>query len=214
MTSSINAPIIQSASPIILIIGSFFYLKERPKKKIITGTLISFLGVLMIVLMPLFYFGWDGSVGGNLYLVFAAIFSVTHALLLKKILPKYNFLSICFWSFVFGSIPLIPLVNTEFIQYNWISALTMPVILGLLFSIFFATLIAHTFSTFGIKYINASEIGIFSYVDPIAAILVAMPLLGEKITNPYLFGSFLVFLGIFIAEERIHYHPLNKLFKK
>jgi len=214
ITSSINAPIIQSASPIILIIGSFFYLKERPKRKIILGTLTSFIGVLVIVLLPLFAKGWDGSVSGNLFIVFATIFSVIHSLLLKKILPNYRFLTITFWSFIFGSIPLIPLVNSEFIQYNWINNLTLPIILGLSFSIIFATLIAHTLFTFGIKHINASEVGIFSYVDPIATILVAVPLLGEQITNPYLIGTFLVFLGIFIAEERIHYHPIHKLFNK
>jgi drug/metabolite transporter (DMT)-like permease len=197
MTSSINAPIIQSASPIILIIGSFFFLKERAKRKTIFGTLISFIGVLIIVLMPLFAKGWDGSVSGNLFIVFATIFSVIHVLLLKKILPNYRFLTIAFWTFIIGSLPLVPFVNTEFLQYNWIANLTTPIILGLIFSI---------------KYINASEEGIFTYVDPVATILVAVPLLGEKITPPYLLGAFLVFLGIFIAEGRLHYHPIHKLF--
>jgi histidyl-tRNA synthetase len=41
-----------SAGPVILIIGSFFYLKEKLKKKVVAGTTISLLGVLVIVLMP------------------------------------------------------------------------------------------------------------------------------------------------------------------
>jgi drug/metabolite transporter (DMT)-like permease len=214
ITSSLNAPIIQSASPIVLIISSFFYLKEIPKKKLVLGTIISFIGVLLIVILPLLVSKWDSSVSGNLFLVFATIFSVIHVLLLKKILPSYSFVTITFWSFIIGSLPLIPLVNTELIQYNWSNHFSLPVILALLFSIIFATLIAHSLSTFGIKYIAASEVGIFSYVDPLATIIVAALLLNEIISPLYVVASILVFGGIFIAEGRIHYHPFHRLFRK
>lgn len=211
LSSSINAPIILSASPIILIIGSFFYLKEKLRTKVVFGTLISFLGVLTIVLMPVFKQGLDGTVTGNLFLVFAAFFSVIHALLLKKILPKYSSLAIAFWSFVIGSIPTLPFVMSEFNQVNWIENVNQQAILGLVFSVILATVIAHSFFSFGIKYIKASEVGIFSYIDPIATAIVAYYLLHEHITVPYLIGAFLVFIGIFIAQGRIHYHPIHKL---
>ncbi|MBI3984566.1 MAG: DMT family transporter [Candidatus Levybacteria bacterium] len=211
LSSSINAPIILSASPIFLIIGGFFYLKEKLKTKVVLGTLVSFLGVMTIVLLPVLKEGLDGSITGNLFLVFATFFSVIHALLLKKILPKYNPMSIAFWSFIIGSLPMIPFFMTDLNQTQWISKLNNEIILGLLFSVVVATVIAHSLFTFGIKYIKASEIGIFSYIDPVATIVVAYYLLHEHITVPYLIGAFLVFVGIFIAQGRIHYHPLHKL---
>ncbi|MBU3979441.1 DMT family transporter, partial [Patescibacteria group bacterium] len=64
------------------------------------------------------------------------------------------------------------------------------------------------------KYISASEVAVFSYTDPIIAIVIAKPLLGETITNTFLIGSLLVFFGIFISENRIHYHPIHLLFKQ
>ncbi|PIR79931.1 MAG: hypothetical protein COU25_02755 [Candidatus Levybacteria bacterium CG10_big_fil_rev_8_21_14_0_10_35_13] len=212
-SSSINAPIILSASPIVLIIGGFFYLKEKLRKKVIFGTLISFLGVLTIVLMPAFKQGLDGTVTGNLFLVFAMFFSVIHALLLKKIISKYNFLTIAFWTFIIGSAPIIPFVITEFNETNWIANLNQQVILGIGFAVILATVIAHSIYIFGFKYIKASEIGIFSYIDPIATVVVAYYLLHEYITIPYLIGAFLVFTGIFIAEKRIHYHPFHRLLR-
>jgi len=211
LTSSINAPIILSAGPIFLIIGSFFYLKERLKQKVIAGTFVSLIGVLTIVLMPLFQKGIDGGILGNIFLVLAAIGSVIHALLLKKILVKYKPLTIAFWQFLLGSIPLIPLYFIELNQTNWINNLNFNVIFGILFGAVLATAIAHSIYAYGIKYIKASEVGIFSYVDPLSTILVAVPLLGEIITLPYLIGAALVFFGIFVAEGRIHYHPLHKL---
>lgn len=211
LSSSINAPIILSAGPIVLIIGSFFYLKEKLKRKVVGGTLISLLGVLLIVLLPVFKEGLDGSLLGNIFLVGAAIGSVIHALLLKKILPKYKALTIAFWSFLIGSLPLLPFYFIELNQTHWTSNINLQIIVGVFFGAVLATAVAHSIYAYGMKFIKASEVGIFAYVDPIATVIVAIPLLGEKITAPYLIGALFVFLGIFIAEGRIHYHPLHKL---
>lgn len=53
--------------------------------------------------------------------------------------------------------------------------------------------------------------GIFLYIDPLATVLVAMPLLGEFPGPLYILGAILVFMGIYIAEGRIHWHPIHLL---
>jgi drug/metabolite transporter (DMT)-like permease len=64
---------------------------------------------------------------------------------------------------------------------------------------------------YGVRYIRTSEVGIFGYIDPIATVLIAYPLLGEGITISFILGALFVFLGIYLAEGRIHYHPLHLL---
>lgn len=211
LSTSINAPIILSAGPIVLIIGSFFYLKERLKRKVVLGTFVSLIGVLTIVLLPVFKDGLDGSLLGNIFLVGAAIGSVIHALLLKKILPKYKALTIAFWQFLIGSLPLLPFFFIELNQTHWTQDINMKVLIGIFFGAVLATAVAHSMFAYGMKFIKASEVGIFTYVDPIATIIIAIPLLHEEITPLYLLGSLFVFLGIFVAEGRIHYHPFHKL---
>jgi drug/metabolite transporter (DMT)-like permease len=212
LSDSINAPIILSTGPIILLIGSFIFLKEKLRLKKVAGTLVSLTGVLLIVLMPLLEKGMDGNVLGNIYFVIAAVGGVTHVLVLKSVLPKYRAISITFWTFIFASIPLVPLYINE-LSTGWINQVNYPVLLGIIYGALVASAICYAFYMFAIKYVKAGDVGIFSYVDPIATIVIAVPLLGEQITIPYLIGSFLVFLGIFIAEGKIQYHPINKLFK-
>ena len=214
LTTSINAPIILSSTPVFLIIGSFFYLREKLKTKVVIGTLVSLLGVLVVVLMPLIENGIDGNLLGNFLLVLAAIGSVFHALFLKKISSNYSPLTIVFWQSFIGALPLIPLYFIELQRTQWTTHVHSFSIFGIIFGALFATTIAHALYTYGIKNIKASEVGIFNYVDPIATVIIAIPLLGEKITTPYILGSILVFIGIFIAEGRLHYHPIHKLFGK
>ena len=211
LTSSLNAPIVLSSSPVLLLICATLFLNYKPKKKVAIGTLLGLVGVMIIIVRPLFEKGVSTSIIGNIFLLVATCGSVANTLITKQIIEKYNPLVIVFWSCLIGSLPVSPLVLIENSTHPLLSTLTPTTIFGLLFAIFATTALCHSLSAYGIKYIPAGEIGIFSYVDPIATALVALPLLGEQITTSYLIGSLFVFLGIFVAEGRFHWHPLHRL---
>lgn len=212
---SINAPIIISSTPIFLIIASALFLKDVVKPKVLAGTLLSLAGVLIVMFKP---YPADGALTnpflGNILLFLSMLCGIAQAIVLKKLMSDYQPLTIVFWSFLIGSIPfLIPIfLYTQ--GFSNPAILDFKLLLGIGYATIFSSVIGYYFYYYGIKYIRASELGIFSYVDPIATIIVAIPLLGEKITALYALGSFLVFLGIFIAEERIHYHPFHRLLGK
>lgn len=214
LSSSINVPIISSAAPIFIIIGSAFFLHEKPKRKVIQGTLISLIGVLIIVLRPVFEKGVDSSLIGNLLFVVSMGLSVFFTLLLKEIAHKYNPLTLTFWIFLITSLSLLPLVFFEASQTSRLLYFDAKSIIGIIFGAVFSSIIAYGLLAFAIKYISANEVAIFSYSDPVIAVIIAKPLLGETVTNTFLIGSALVFLGIFISENRIHYHPIHLLRQK
>ena len=209
-TISINAPIIGSTGPIFLLLFASFFLHEKLKSKTIIGTVISLMGIIFIVLRPALDAANSGSIVGNLFFLLATLLVITHALLIKKIANKYNLLSITFWTFLIGSLSLMPLALYETYIHGSLIELSIPGISGLIYATIFSSVIAYSLLAYGLKYIQASEVGVFSYIDPIIAAIIAMPLLGEEITSTYLIGSLLVFLGIYIAEGKYKIHPLHK----
>ena len=211
LAPSINAPIIFSSSPALLLLAAFFYLREKPKSKVVIGTAVSLIGVLLIIIRPVLENGFKGAILGNMFFIGAIIADTMHTIVLKKFINKYSTLKLVFWSFIIGALPLIPLVVNESKTFNLFRDLTLHGYIGVLYGALLATVIAHTLYTYGVKVIRTSELGIFNYVDPVTTALVAIPLLGESVTFFYLLGSALVFLGIFIAERRIHYHPFHLL---
>lgn len=209
---SINAPIIASSGPILLILLSMRFLHEHPKHKIIFGTLLSLIGVLIITLRPFLEQNRVASeVLGNTFIIAATILVVVHALLAKRILTRYPAMTVTWWYFLIAGILFAPFFMHEATTVGLLPSLDIRGIVGITFGVLFASILAHSFYIWGIGKIAASEIGIFSYIDPVAAIIIAVPLLGETVTVPFLIGSALVFLGIFIAESRIHWHPLHRL---
>jgi len=211
LSPSINAPIIISSGPIFLIIASIIFLKENLKVKVLGGTLIGLGGVLLIILRPVIETGFSGGLLGNLFIFIATLCGVGQAIILKKLTVRNDPLTLTFWMFLIGSLPLLPAVLWEGRSFNIFHDLNLQGGIGLVYGIILASVFAHWFLAYGIKYIKASEVGIFSYVDPVATIVIAVPLLGESITPVYIAATILVFLGIFIAEGRLHYHPLHRL---
>lgn len=212
LSASINAPIIGSSAPIFLIIGSMLFLREKPKKRVVFGTFVSLLGVIVIIIQPLIETGLDSSILGNIFFLLSMICAVLYAILMKKFHLRYDLVTITFWLFAITALTYFPFFLWESQNTtDWMQQLTPQALGGILYGAVFTSIIAYMCYNFALRYMVANETGIFFYVDPIVAILVAIPLLEEKITTIFVIGSILVFLGIFIAEKRFHFHPIHKL---
>jgi len=209
-TESINAPIIGSSGPIIILIFSVLFLHEKAGLKKILGMLLSFFGILIIILEPVIKHGLDGSVIGNIFLVIATLGAVGQTLIGKKVTKKYSPLPLTFWSFIIGSITFIPMMIPEL---KTLPPLDVKSVIGIVYGSIFSSFIAYSLYAWGLSKIDASEAGLFAYIDPVIAIVIAYPLLGEKPTSLFLLGSVLVFFGIYITERRLNYHPIKKLLR-
>lgn len=213
-TASINSPIISSSGPVFLILAAIIFLKERPTKKMLLGNLIGLTGVLLIIIEPLLHTGPKASFEGNLLLLLATIGSIAGTVFIKNLAKKYTALTITFWTFTIGALSFAPFFLQEVTKYSLQSQLQMDGLLGALYGIIFSSFIAYTISYWALKYLLASQTTVFAYMDPVVAIFIAGPLVHEYPSPFFLFGSLLVFFGIFVAEGRIHYHPVHLLFKK
>lgn len=210
-TLSINAPIIGSSGPIFLILGSMLFLRERPGRRVFIGNMLGLTGILLIILEPLIQSNTGGSVIGNFFLIISMLSAVTGAILSKELLKDYPPMTITFWAFFIGLLTFSPFFFNEVHRYGLLPQLSFPGITAIFIGGVFSSLIAYSCYYWGLKHISASETSIFAYIDPIAGVIIAAPLIHEYPNVFFLAGSILVFLGIFISEGRLHYHPLLKL---
>ena len=167
---SINAALIGSSAPVFIILFSLFFLKEKPRKKLITGSLIGLLGVMLVLGAPLILDGKLAAVG-NLFYLFAMFGSVIAILILRGVAKKNDPVTLTFWSFLMGSTGFIPFFVNEVHHYGFLPHLTYQGLTGLLFGIFFSSLTAYFLQTWAIKYLTAADVSVFTYIDPVVTIL-------------------------------------------
>jgi drug/metabolite transporter (DMT)-like permease len=211
LTQSINVPIITSTMPFMLVVGSFLFLHEVPKPKEILGILVSLIGVLIIILRPTDHLSLFGSIVGNIYLILSVVVMVIYTILLKRYKLPYASSTIIFWIFFISSITFFPFFAMEAKGTNILNALDFKGTFGIIYGAIFSSTLGYYFYNYAAKYLKADEIGIFTYLEPVATAMVAIPLLHEQITFYYIIGSIFVFLGLFIAELKLRYHPFHHL---
>lgn len=212
-TTSINAPVIASSGPIFIFLFSIIFLKEKPKLKVLLGILASLAGIFIIILSPIFIENKSlemGAIEGNIFFVIATLGYVIQTIISKKVLKKVSAYQLTFISFMFGGLTFLPLAIKEWQTWTFIN-LNNNGWLGIIFGVFFSSALAYYLVNYGLAKLPAQEVGIFSYIDPVTAIIVAAPLLHEYPNLWFLIGSVFVFGGIFVTERRIHWHPFHKL---
>jgi len=208
---SINASIISSAGPIFLIFASFIFLKEKFRRKLIIGALVGLLGILLIILEPIFSSQPNLNFFGNMLFFVAMLGSLGHTIIGRELVKKYNPIGVTFWIFLVAALCFAPLAVNENLSHSFIATLNFNVIFAIIYGALFSSTLSYFLLFWALKYMPAAETGVFLYLDPIATIIVAFFLLGEKPDTLYIVGSAFVFLGIYIAEGRLHWHPLHLL---
>ena len=210
-TASINAPVIGASGPIFLLIFASFLFHQKLRQKTIIGTLVSLLGVLIIVFQPTPLEQTKGFFQGNIMLLLSTLSGVIHIFLLKKLINKYSLFSLNFWTSMISALSLMPFALYATYQNGFLPDIGPAGFFGLFYTIVFSSAIAFTIFAIGISKMKVNETGIFAYVAPFSAILVAVPLLGEKVTPLYLIGGLFIFLGISIVQMRIKFHPFHSI---
>jgi drug/metabolite transporter (DMT)-like permease len=72
---------------------------------------------------------------------------------------------------------------------------------SLLYMALFGSVLAYLIYNYALVYIPASRVSAFSYMQPLGATLLAVPLLGELISTTLVIGGILVLTGVYITER-------------
>ncbi|MGB5105237.1 MAG: DMT family transporter [Candidatus Zixiibacteriota bacterium] len=200
-TSATNTGWIISITPLVTVVLSYLFLKERIGRFEIAGIFVATIGVLLLVSHgnPM-NLEWLKNGGDWLILASAhtwAIYTVVTRNLTRSQPPLIVTIGVLLPA---GVLMLAYMLFTS----DWGSFLHMPahVYVALLVLAVLATALAHWFWQEGVKRIGASRAGIFLFLEPIATTTLAVPYLNEQFGLFTAIGGFLVLSGVYIAQKR------------
>lgn len=214
LAPSINAAIIASIQPFILVLMGAWFLKETITRREVIAAMVSFLGILIIIIAPLVSNGHKAEMFliGNVFFLLATMGAIGHALVSKKVLNKDNLFGVTFASFLIGSVTFLPFAFYEHLQNPmWYLNLGVSGYVGIVYGAFFSSALAYWLYMVGLNNMEASETGIFGYIMPLSAIVVGIVFFGEPLTFPFLIGSIFVFIGLILQEMGFFRSLLHKL---
>lgn len=212
LSTALNAGILIASIPIFTLIAASLFLKEKLRLNFILAAVLGAIGILIIIFEPLVNGEFSSNLIGNILLLLSALSWVGYEIISKKLFKTYSAATITYYSFLIGGLTFLPFAFTSFSDLPYILA-DPNFLLGVLYGVIFTSTLGYFLWQWGLSNMDASRVGFFFYLDPIVGTVASILLLGETITAFFLFGTFFIFSGLYLAEKRIpfSFHGHKKL---
>ena len=186
--------------PIITLIVAFFFKRELLNRLKVVGVLLAFLGVVIAVSQSLDNSESNQShILGISLMVCAATMASIYSIFCKRYIMDYGPIFFSALSMLTGMLTLFPFVwllrdlsiIVSLDYYSWISLIFLGVIGGAF---------QFTAYTWALKWLTPTRAAVYLTLNPISAIFIAYPVLGETITISALIGLVCVLSAIFLVN--------------
>ncbi len=205
------AAVIIAIVPLLVPIAAFFILHEKLSAKNIAGIVISFFGVLLVILNKDFEI--RTSLLGVLLMLLAVTGAVFYSVLLKKLTDKYNPFTLITWQNTIGAVLFLPLVLIFDVK-DWNMAMLSPkAAIPVLELAVFASSMAFLLYTNGVRKLGAVRANIFTNLIPVMTASFSFWLLHERLVFHNIVGIVVVIGGLVLSQLDSINTYRNKMFK-
>ena len=200
LSTPINSGVIITLSPVLVLILSYFFLKEKITIKKILGILIGFSGAVFLILnssktginapnIPL----------GNSFFLLNASAYAGYLIIVKPLTSKYNIFTLMKWLFLIGLILSAPITFNQFIEVKW-TELPWFAIWRMGYVVIGTTFLTYLFNIYALKKLSPTTVGSFIYLQPIITIIFALITANDTLDTTKILSCILVFIGVYLVS--------------
>ncbi|WP_035483759.1 DMT family transporter [Gaetbulibacter saemankumensis] len=207
LTSPIDASIITTATPVIVLIFSYIILKEHITKNKIIGISLAAVGAIFLIVYGNKAAGTSSLLGNVLVLINACSYGL-YLVLVKTLMSKYHPITVISWVFLFGFIFLLPIGLPSFLNTNF-SSFDTHTYLTIGYVVIFTTFFAYLFNIYALRFVSPSVTSSYIYLQPVVSfILVSILAYGfmqtqyaQDINLIKILSCFLVAGGVYLVSK-------------
>jgi drug/metabolite transporter (DMT)-like permease len=195
-TTATVAQTLVTAGPALTLLVAILLRHESASRAKWTGISLAAAGALVLV-------GFDlqsGAALGNLLILGNVLCFSVFLVISRDMLRRYSPLTVITWVFVFGTAGIVPFaLPTLLAERGAVSPATWAILAWLVIG---PTVGAYYLNHWALQRVQASTVAVFTYLQPVGTVLLAVPLLGERPSLPLLVpAAALIFLGVWIASR-------------
>jgi RarD protein len=200
-TSASNTGWIIGITPVFMAIMGFMFFKEKINGMQITGVIIAFTGLLLLVSKgDLSSVNLISNKGDFLVLASALTWSA-YSLVGKKVTLNFSPLMTIFFLFVLMSIFIAPFtINQE--NINAVMHLSRLSWLNVLFLGIFCSGVAYVLWAQAMSEMHSSKVGAFLYLEPFVTFFGAWLILNEHVTVLMLLSGLIIIGGVILVNRK------------
>lgn len=202
LSTPINSSVVITLSPVILLVLSYFILKEKITAIKGVGIGIGLMGALVLIL-----FGAKTQANapniplGNLLFIVNATSYALYLIFVKNLVTKYSAITLMKFLFLIAFLINLPIGFSEFSEVAW-SSLAFSEVWKLIFVVIGTTVLTYLLNIYALKVLSPSVIGAFMYLQPLVATLFAIAMGVDTLTPLRILAAVLIFTGVFLSTRK------------
>lgn len=196
-TTPIHASVIVTLTPVLVLIMSAIFLKEKVTLLKILGVAFGLAGAVVLT---------DGKstraadniLLGNTFVFINMVSYSIYIILIKKLTTKYHPFTFIKWLFLFGLILVLPFGYSDVMATDF-SSFSPYIIFSVLFVIVGATFGTYLLNPLALRHLKATTVTIFIYVQPVVAGIFAIIMGSDTLGIVKIVASALIFTGVYLV---------------
>lgn len=200
-TSAMNASIIMTMNPLFVMLFAALILRFPITKVKLSGIIVGGIGACILIFTST-NSGYGEiqtiSLGDAIILANAVLYGL-YLVWTKPLMEKYDALTVMFFCFVFGAIPVLlyGLEPTLVVDFSTIPFITY---IAIAFVVVCATFITYVFNASSLKYVNPTTVSIYVYIQPVVATLLSIGAHGNQLSWHKIISMLFVFVGVYLVN--------------
>ena len=196
-----DCSMVNALSPIYTMFIAAYALKEPITLRKVGGVVISFLGIIYLIMNSVTSTGGttETSVTGILLIIANSICFSLYLGLFKPVISRYSVITFMKWIFLFATAFSLPIAGHELLTFDYTQL--SGIYLGeLAFLIVCSTFITYFLIPLGQKRIRPTLVSMYSYVQPIIAISVSIWVGMDALSWQKVLAAGMVFGGVLLVN--------------
>jgi drug/metabolite transporter (DMT)-like permease len=193
-TTAINASILMPSIPVFTVAVAMVTRVERPSARRLVGIGISVIGALTMLDITSFTFS-SGTGYGNFLVLLNCLSYAVFLVLARPVLLRLPPLTVIAWTFALGGAGVAVLAAPTLATVSW-AAIPSHVWLAVAYILLLPTLVNYLLNTWAIKRSSSSLVAAYTTLQPVAAGVFGVLLLGERITGLEVAGFCMIGAGL------------------
>lgn len=196
-----DCSIVTSLSPIYTMFIAAIAIKEPITWKKASGVAISLAGFIFLIFNSVSTGSGAESTEpvGIVLMIFNSLSFSLYLGIFKPVITKYSVVTFMKWIFLFTSLMSLPFTAKEIITFDYLS-LSATYIWELIFLVLCATFITYFLIPIAQKNIRPTLVSMYSYVQPIIAIIISIYVGMDTLTWQKLLAAITVFGGVLLVN--------------
>ncbi|MBU3826231.1 MAG: DMT family transporter [Candidatus Anaerobiospirillum merdipullorum] len=205
LTSPADASILTTSMPLWAMLFAAFILKDPITGKKVLGLAAGAIGALILIISSqpstagAVDRGWSGLLG-DLLVTTAQMSFGFYVVRFKDLVSRYSLFTSMKWMFTFAFVLTVPFTARQMAAVPW-ETLDLTVYLSLAFVVVGATFLAYVLLVVGQLRLQPTVVGMYNYVQPVVACIVAIYLGLDHFTLIKGFAVALIFVGVYIVTH-------------